>query len=316
VTVGSAGTISPTTVYVRIKATTDAGNYSGNIALTSAGAVETDVATNNNIVKPYPLTIQASGAGKYYGMTLTDNGGITSYIVAEGILQNGNTITGVHMDYGASGPATAQAGLYPNGEMPVSVDGANGFKSDNYTIKFLAGDVLVSKVPLTITADDKTKEYRAPNPILTLTYSGFVNNESPAQLTSPPVVSTIAGQTSIPGKYPILVSGAASQNYNIAFVYGVLTILTTNVSVKIPNTFSPNGDGINDTWNITNIELYPDCKVNIYNRWGQPVFSSVGYGQSWDGRYKGVLLPFSTYYYVIDLKNDSKPYSGSITIVR
>ena len=316
VTVGSTGTIGPATVYMRLKATTDANTYSGNITLTSAGATEEDVATNNNIVKPYPLTIQASGAGKYYGMTLTDDVRDASYIVAEGILQNGNTITWVHMDYGAGAPAAAQAGLYPKAEMPTSADGANGFKSDNYSIKFVPGDVLVTKAPLTIAADDKIKTYKDPNPALTLTYNGFVNNESPAQLTSLPIASTAADEASVPGKYPILVSGATSPNYDIALVNGVLTVLGINVPLKIPNAFTPNGDGVNDTWNIANIDSYPNCTVNIYNRWGQNVFSSVGYGKSWDGRYKGTLLPVSTYYYIIDLKNDSKPYSGSITIIR
>ncbi|MDQ3193323.1 MAG: gliding motility-associated C-terminal domain-containing protein [Bacteroidota bacterium] len=93
--------------------------------------------------------------------------------------------------------------------------------------------------------------------------------------------------------------------------------------IVIPNTFTPNGDGVNDTWQIYFIDQYPDCVVEIYNRWGQKVFKSKGYDrtQEWDGQSMGADLPASTYYFVIDLKaqTDDKSaelYRGSITIIR
>jgi len=85
---------------------------------------------------------------------------------------------------------------------------------------------------------------------------------------------------------------------------------------KIPNTFTPNGDGINDTWNIKGLQAYPQCSVFIYSRWGQLVFKSKGYSNPWDGRENGKELPAGTYYYVIDLKDNSPKMSGYITIVR
>jgi gliding motility-associated-like protein len=87
-------------------------------------------------------------------------------------------------------------------------------------------------------------------------------------------------------------------------------------AIKIPNTFTPNGDGINDTWNIPPLQYFPACTVSIYSRWGQPVFSSIGYPKPWDGTYSGKALPIGTYYYIIDLKNNSKPLSGFITLIR
>lgn len=86
--------------------------------------------------------------------------------------------------------------------------------------------------------------------------------------------------------------------------------------VKIPNAFSPNGDGINDRWEVTNLGDYPGATVEVFNRYGQPVFYSNGYSQPWDGRLKGNHLPVATYYYVITLKNGFKPITGSVTIVR
>jgi gliding motility-associated-like protein len=86
--------------------------------------------------------------------------------------------------------------------------------------------------------------------------------------------------------------------------------------IDIPNTFTPNGDGINDTWNIYALQFYPNCKVLIYSRWGQLVFSSVGYPKAWDGLYNGKRLAVGTYYYVINLGNGGKPLSGYITLLR
>ena len=96
----------------------------------------------------------------------------------------------------------------------------------------------------------------------------------------------------------------------------MVVVTIPGVTIIVPNTFTPNGDGQNDTWDIKYISSYPNCNVRIFNRWGQPVFSSIGYGIAWDGTYKGARLPAGTYYYLIDLKNDSQLLSGFVLIVR
>ncbi len=85
---------------------------------------------------------------------------------------------------------------------------------------------------------------------------------------------------------------------------------------KVPNTFTPNGDGINDTWKIEYLDTYPNCKVQVFTRTGQLVFESRGYKQPWDGRYNGKPLPFDTYYYIIEPENGRKPVTGYVTIVK
>ena len=87
-------------------------------------------------------------------------------------------------------------------------------------------------------------------------------------------------------------------------------------TAKIPNTFTPNGDGINDTWNINALQYFPQCSVLIYNRWGLQVYQSTGYVNPWDGRHGSKNLPVGVYYYVIDLKNNLKPLTGFVTIIR
>ncbi len=84
----------------------------------------------------------------------------------------------------------------------------------------------------------------------------------------------------------------------------------------IPNVFSPNGDGINDVWVIQYLESYPGATVDVFNRNGQLLFSTVGYAKPWDGTWKGSPLPVGTYYYIINPKNGRKQMSGSVTILR
>jgi gliding motility-associated-like protein len=87
--------------------------------------------------------------------------------------------------------------------------------------------------------------------------------------------------------------------------------------LRIPNAFSPNGDNTNDRWVIPELNLYPNCKVNVYNRYGQPVFSANnGYSIPWDGTYNGKPLPIATYYYIIELEPGAPLLSGYVMILR
>jgi len=86
--------------------------------------------------------------------------------------------------------------------------------------------------------------------------------------------------------------------------------------IKVPNAFSPNGDGINDIWAIQYLDSYPDCTVDVYNRYGQQVFHSTGYSKPWDGRVSGQPLPVGVYYWIINPKNGRTQENGSLTIIR
>ena len=86
--------------------------------------------------------------------------------------------------------------------------------------------------------------------------------------------------------------------------------------MTIWTSYSPDGDGINDVWNIGGIDLYPDCTVEIFNRWGYKIFESKGYDIPWDGRWNGKDLPAETYYFAINLGDSSKPITGTVTIIR
>jgi gliding motility-associated-like protein len=97
-------------------------------------------------------------------------------------------------------------------------------------------------------------------------------------------------------------------------------IITVSVlipeKIVIPNTFTPNGDGYNDTWFIPGLLSYTNCTINIYNRYGAMMYRSVGYQHPWDGTSNGKAVPTGAYYYVIDTKSSSGKLSGEVTVLR
>ena len=86
--------------------------------------------------------------------------------------------------------------------------------------------------------------------------------------------------------------------------------------VTIPNAFSPNGDGINDTWNIKALSAYADYQLSVFNRYGQIVYDTKSYSQQWDGTFNGSPLPAATYYYLLDLKLGLPKLNGYVVILR
>ena len=95
-----------------------------------------------------------------------------------------------------------------------------------------------------------------------------------------------------------------------------------NVFVKIlrsplvPNIFSPNGDAIHDKWEIPYLISYPGCTVDVYNRYGQLIYRSLGYDKPWDGTVNGNQVSVGTYYYIIDPKNGKQKMSGYVDVIR
>ena len=84
--------------------------------------------------------------------------------------------------------------------------------------------IVVSKAPLTITAEDKSRAYNVANPTFTAKYDGFVNGDTVQLLTSAGSLATTAIKTSPVGSYPVTVTGASSTNYSITPVAGSLTV--------------------------------------------------------------------------------------------
>ncbi|MBC5993409.1 Ig-like domain-containing protein [Pontibacter cellulosilyticus] len=92
--------------------------------------------------------------------------------------------------------------------------------------------------------------------------------------------------------------------------------ITVLPRIEPTNAITLNGDNVNDTWHIRNIEYYPNCKVKVFTRWGNLIYDSKGYQEPWNGMHNGKPLPMAAYYYVIDLGMEEEPISGSITLIK
>jgi gliding motility-associated-like protein len=97
------------------------------------------------------------------------------------------------------------------------------------------------------------------------------------------------------------------------------TFLILKVLPRLPmifrNIITPNGDDINDVWKVLNLEMYVPVKLNIFNRYGEELYSTDDYKNDWGGTYKGEKLAEGTYYYIFITK-DGKTYKGTINIMR
>ncbi len=183
------------------------------------------------------------------------------------------------MTYGATPPAiTASYSGFVNGQtsavlttQPTCVTAAtatstvagssytsscSGAAAANYTIGYVAGSVTVTKAPLTITASSGTMTYGATPPAITTSYSGFVNGQTSAVLTTQPTCVTAATATStVAGSpYPSSCSGAAAANYTISYVTGLVTVtpaLTTTVITSNNNPTNILNESVTYTATVT-----------------------------------------------------------------
>jgi gliding motility-associated-like protein len=137
---------------------------------------------------------------------------------------------------------------------------------------------------------------------------GFVVPSSGVGGTTHTITALIPG-TSV----SIIVKAVDNQgcSSSVSSIFTATTALTS-----IPNSFSPNGDGVNDTWSLPHLSVYPKCLVRIFSRSGEQIFTSHGYQKPWDGTYKGKALPAGTYYYIIYTHENSNPVAGWLQLIK
>ena len=80
--------------------------------------------------------------------------------------------------------------------------------------------------------------------------------------------------------------------------------------------FTPNGDGVNDTWEIKNIGYYPNAEIEIYDRFSKKLLTYKGYEKGWNGIYLNHLMPATDYWYIIKIEELGKPRVGHFTLKR
>jgi gliding motility-associated-like protein len=138
-----------------------------------------------------------------------------------------------------------------------------------------------------------------------------------------PVTWTPAASRSFEGTSRLrpIASPMVTTTYTLSAGSGYCTVtspvtVTVTPRLRIPNALSPNGDGLDDTWEIDHIGDYAGNKVTVINRWGSKIFETAGYrrGNEWNGTISGQPAPVGTYYYIITLGN-GKSYTGPLTVV-
>jgi len=142
---------------------------------------------------------------------------------------NGDTSASLTTQPSLSTTATAASHA---GSYAITVSGA---ADPDYSISYVSGTLTINPAPLTITADNKSKVYGAALPALTASYSGLVNGDTLASLTTLPTLSTTATAASGVGSYTIKASGASDPDYTISYVNGTLTVTPAPLTITADN---------------------------------------------------------------------------------
>ena len=220
---------------------------------------------------------------------------------------NGLAGTGMY-----SGPGMDETGVFnPHAALPGLHNIKYHYAADNGCVADATATILVHPTPVVDAGPDRVlleggsiiidTKITGTNLSYLWTPGSFLNNDKIAK----PTVTTPADIT-----YSILVTSAdgciSSDNVTVKVLK----------QIKVPNAFSPNNDGVNDSWQIQYLDSYPGCVIDVYNRYGQLVFHSTGYTKAWDGRMNGHPLPFGLYYWIINPGSGRAQMNGSVTLIR
>jgi gliding motility-associated-like protein len=86
--------------------------------------------------------------------------------------------------------------------------------------------------------------------------------------------------------------------------------------IFVPNAFTPNSDGTNDSWNIPALSAIPNFEVRVFNRYGQIVFHTRNTNKGWNGKFNGTDQPVGTYVYLINIDNGNRILKGPLMLIR
>jgi len=222
-------------------------NGDGPASLTGTPACTT-TATSTSPVGNYPINCSGLSSSNYL-ITFVSG---TLNVTPVSLTVSANDAS---WQYGQANPAlTASFGGFTNGDGPGSLTGTlictstatasspvsgspylivcSGLNSNNYTISYLPGQLTLTPAPLTITADNQTREYGQPNPTFTASFSGLAIGETAAVLTGTLTCTTTATPSSPVGSYPINCTGLSSINYIITFVSGTFSVTAVSPTVS------------------------------------------------------------------------------------
>ncbi len=117
-------------------------------------------------------------------------------------------------------------------------------------------------------------------------------------------------------KFTLLVQVIDRDGNTLEKLFEITRIRPSSSTLVIPNTFTPNGDGSNDTWGVPALRFFEQVRIQIFDRGGVLVFATENPDVRWDGKQKGRDLPIGTYYWVITVKETGESRRGMLNLLR
>jgi gliding motility-associated-like protein len=187
---------------------------------------------------------------------------------------------------------------------------APGVTTVTYTAVDDAGNTTTCNFTVTVTTNERPSVTGCPEDIIVHTFDEKVEVtwEAPQAIAVCGNLSTISSAD--PGAQ--FGSGITEVTYEFSDGTGNKSICKFNITVirdelifEISKAITPNGDGVNDTWWVTNIEKFTNNTVTVVDRWGNKVYQSTGYNNSdvqWNGLgLSGTRIPVGTYFYTLEI---------------
>jgi len=278
--------------------------------------------TDNNVLPTITITSPSNGSDHIAGAPLTITASATDSDGTISLVEffNGTTKLGEDNSnpyaFTWSNPAAGSHTL-----VATATDNSGATATTQVTIFVNAQ----SNPPVANAGDDATVEL--PNSTHTLQGSGqdddgvimeytWVQMDGPNEATLS--VSSTTGEAMVSnlveGTYRFILTVTDNANLESSDEIIITVVPFALNSVQFPLVFTPNNDGIDDTWNWSNTEVFEDCRLTIYNRFGQMIYETISYDNTWDGRVNGSPLQEDAYYYVITCDNGDR--QGAVRIVR
>ena len=256
--------------------------------------------SSNLVITEASMYIKPDTTYRTYGDQPNTDGLTTSKFIATGLKYN-ETVKYVKLYFpvglGSGNDPRDSVGIYSFGVRAKDPFGGTALAS-NYKIVSFPGDIRIKPLPITITADSKTKRQSEADPIFT--YKLSINPINGDTVSG----NLIREPGELPGTYPIRQGTLAiNKNYEITYYYDMLTVLTVENIFVVPNAFTPNSDGLNDLLKILhNSSVVGVNYFQIFNKAGKLVFETKNIEQGWDGRLNGLMQESDVYYWFAEFK--------------
>lgn len=196
----------------------------------------------------------------------------------------------------------------------LNTSGDYVLKADNLLCPEQTSDTIhleVYEVPYAIATISKEKIFEGESVQIDATHDGETFSWSSPSLDALSFKTGSLNQQIIPVKAGVQIMVLNVENGPC--LTSDTLVFYVRVPLSVPNVFTVNGDGVNETFQIKGIEGFANARVSIFNRWGDLVFERTNYlGNEWDGG----SLPTGVYFYIIDIGEEGKNHTGVVHLLR